>query len=131
MSPISGISTGRQRQKLSPSVCLAPMVPLPGQMFIAAIVAVRWRANLPLSVDLNFCYQPTHDAGHLFCGLSTWRDHPRHPGESDRIRNDLELVRGAPGGHLGTLPVGLSSNGNRSCTAGIFRYRPLMALASG
>jgi len=34
------------------------MVPLPGQMFIAAIVAVRWRANLPLSVTLIFVTNP-------------------------------------------------------------------------
>lgn len=34
------------------------MIPLPGQMFIAALVAVRWRANLPLSVTLIFITNP-------------------------------------------------------------------------
>jgi uncharacterized protein (DUF2062 family) len=34
------------------------MIPLPGQLFIAALVAVRWRANLPLSVMLIFVTNP-------------------------------------------------------------------------
>lgn len=34
------------------------MVPLPGQMFVAAFFAVKWRANLPLSVGLIFITNP-------------------------------------------------------------------------
>lgn len=34
------------------------MMPFPGQMFIAAFIAVRWRANLPLSVSLIFLTNP-------------------------------------------------------------------------
>ena len=34
------------------------MMPFPGQMFVAAYCAVRWRANLPLSVSLIFLTNP-------------------------------------------------------------------------
>ena len=34
------------------------MMPAPGQMFVAAYFAVRWRANLPLSVSLIFVTNP-------------------------------------------------------------------------
>ncbi len=34
------------------------MIPAPGQMFIAAFVALRWRANLPVSVALVWVTNP-------------------------------------------------------------------------
>lgn len=34
------------------------MVPAPGQVFVAAFFALRWRANLPLSVALIFITNP-------------------------------------------------------------------------
>ena len=131
MSPISGISTGRQRQKLSPSVCFSAMVPLPGQMFIAAIVAVRWRANLPLSVTLIFVTNPLTMPVIYFAAYqlgATILDTPVNPIE-------FEMTWSWFGERLGAIwepfLLGCLLMGIAAATLGYFAIDPLMALASG